>query len=164
MIPTYYHRVPLPRIPGYHKLDKQARLADVHDRHASTTYAHAASNTWHARLTSLLRSISKHQALEYIEPDRLLTRHFMPKGRTQDRPSQVEVGRDTMALAILQKFRAPYVSPIALLPRMPPPMLPNKPSRRWAIKCMFLLAHCPWLFDPGAFAGRPTDTCQGELS
>ena len=57
---TYYHRVPLPsRIPGYHKLDKQARLADVHDRHASTTYAHVASNTWHARFTSLLWSISK---------------------------------------------------------------------------------------------------------
>ena len=55
----YYHRVALPRIPGYHKLDKQARLADVHDRHASTTYAYAASNTSHARFTSLLRSISK---------------------------------------------------------------------------------------------------------
>ena len=53
----YYHRVPLPRIPGYNKLDKQARLADVHDRHASTTYAHVASNTWHAQFTSLLRSI-----------------------------------------------------------------------------------------------------------
>ena len=55
----YYHRVPLPRIPGYHKLDKQARSADVHDRHASTAYAHAASNAWHALLTSLLRSVSK---------------------------------------------------------------------------------------------------------
>ena len=48
----YYYRVPLPRIPGYHKLDKQARLADVHGRHA-------ASNTWHARLMCLVRSISK---------------------------------------------------------------------------------------------------------
>ena len=27
----YYHRVPLPRIPGYYKLDNQARLADIHD-------------------------------------------------------------------------------------------------------------------------------------
>ena len=44
----YYHRVPLPRILAYHKLDKQARLADLNDRHASTTYAYAASNTWHA--------------------------------------------------------------------------------------------------------------------
>ena len=55
----YYHRVLLPRIFGYHKLDTQAQLADVHDRHASTTYAHTASNTWHARFTSVLRSISK---------------------------------------------------------------------------------------------------------
>ena len=56
----YYHRVPLPRIPGHHKLDKQAQLADVHGRHVSTTYAHAASITWHAQFTSLFRSISKH--------------------------------------------------------------------------------------------------------
>ena len=55
----YYHIVPLPRFPVYHKLDKQARLAGMHDRHASTTYAHAASNTRHARFTSVLRSISK---------------------------------------------------------------------------------------------------------
>ena len=49
----YYHRVvPLPKILGYHKVDKQARLADVHDRHV-------ASNTWHARLMCLVRSISK---------------------------------------------------------------------------------------------------------
>ena len=48
----YYHRAPLPRIPGCHKLDKQARLADVHERHV-------ASNTWHAQLVSLARSISK---------------------------------------------------------------------------------------------------------
>ena len=46
----YYHRVPLPRISWYYKLDKQARLADVHDRHA-------APNTWHVRLISLARSV-----------------------------------------------------------------------------------------------------------
>ena len=43
-----YSRVPLPRIPGYHTLDKQARLADVHDRNV-------ASNAWHAWLVSLAR-------------------------------------------------------------------------------------------------------------
>ena len=54
-----YHRVTLPRIPGYHKLDKTARLADVHGRQLATNDRHIASNTWHVRLTSLVRSISK---------------------------------------------------------------------------------------------------------
>ena len=40
----YYYKVPLPRIPGYHKLDKQTRLADVHDRRV-------ASNMYGARMT-----------------------------------------------------------------------------------------------------------------
>ena len=34
----------------------------------------------------------------------------------------------------------------------------------WRDILMFLLTQCPWLFDPGAFAGRTTDTCQGQLS
>ena len=57
----YYHReshFPLPRIPGYHKRDKQARLADAHDRHV-------ASNTWHARLMYLVPSISKTGSTNY---------------------------------------------------------------------------------------------------
>ena len=71
----YYHRVPLPRIPGCHTLDKQARLADVHDRHESTTYAHAASNTWHARFTSLLQSISKTGPANYYSRLQLQALH-----------------------------------------------------------------------------------------
>ena len=55
----YYRRVPLPRIPGYHKLDKQAQVADAHDNHLDTNYVHTATNTWHSKLKSYLRSMSK---------------------------------------------------------------------------------------------------------
>ena len=33
----YYHRVPLPKIPDYRTLDKQARVADVIDDKANIT-------------------------------------------------------------------------------------------------------------------------------
>ena len=46
----YYSRVPLPKIPGYRALDKQARVADVTDD--------VANNTWHSRLTYLTRQLA----------------------------------------------------------------------------------------------------------
>ena len=58
MIPTTVESRYLHMIPGYHKLDKQARLADVNDTHIAT-------NTWYARLECLARMITKCVPTDY---------------------------------------------------------------------------------------------------
>ena len=47
----YFSRVPLPKIPGYRTLDRQARVADVTDDKANTT--------WHSRLFQYTRLFSR---------------------------------------------------------------------------------------------------------
>ena len=64
------------RIPGYHKLDKHARLADIHNRPVATDDTHTVSNTWHARLVSLARSISKTGPTNYMHNYKHFTIHI----------------------------------------------------------------------------------------